>query len=84
MHLARPDPVDAITWRFGEDVGGAFDRLKDGTLDWMGSRPSPQDLASLSTAHPERVTLSAGLATMFVGVDAVKPPFDDVRVRRGD
>ncbi len=74
--------VDAITWRFGEDVGGAFDRLEAGTLDWMASRPAPQDLSSLLTAHPDRVALSSGLATSFVGYDVLRPPFDDVRVRR--
>jgi peptide/nickel transport system substrate-binding protein len=80
---AQPDGfVDAITWRFGESVDEAFDRLEAGTLDWMGSRPSPQDLASLQTAHPDRIAFSTGLATVFAGVDVMRPPFADVRMRR--
>ena len=80
---AQPDGfVDAVRWRFGESPADAFDRLDAGTLDWMATRPSPEDLASLQAAHPDRVALSTALGTTFVGYDVLRPPFDDVRVRR--
>lgn len=80
---AQPDGfVDAITWRFGESPADAFDRLDAGTLDWMATRPQPNDLASLQAAHPDRIAFSTELQTFHVGYDVLRPPFDDERVRR--
>ncbi len=80
---AQPDGfVDAISWRFTEDLASAFDRLRAGALDVMMDAPRPPDLSALRAAHPEQVVSWAGPFTLFVGFDVLKPPFDDVRVRQ--
>jgi YVTN family beta-propeller protein len=80
---AQPDGfVDAISWRFGEDPEQAFDRLLAGEVDWMADPPSPEDLAALRIAHPDQVVQTPQLATFFVGLDVLRPPFDDARVRQ--
>jgi peptide/nickel transport system substrate-binding protein len=79
---AQPDGfVDSISWRFNQGLSGAFDQLEAGELDVMIEKPSPQDLATLRSAHPEQVVGSPGAFTLFVGFDVLKPPFDDERVR---
>jgi peptide/nickel transport system substrate-binding protein len=80
---AQPDGfVDAISWRFNEQLHGAFSRLQAGDLDVMVSEPGPQDLAVLRSTHPDQVLTWPGPFTLFVGFDTLKPPFDDERVRR--
>ena len=80
---AQPDGfVDAISWRFEEEVATAFDRLSTGELDWMADTPTPEDLASLQTAHPDQVVFSPQPTTISVGFDLDTRPFDDARVRR--
>jgi len=80
---AQPDGfVDAISWRFHQGVGTAFDRLSAGEVDWMTNRPAPEDLASLQTAHPDQVVFSPLPGTVYVGFDLDTPPFDDPRVRQ--
>ena len=74
--------VDAISWRFEEDLASAFDRLSAGELDLMADAPRPEDLASLRAAHPDQVVLAPQALTFFVGFDVLKPPFDDQRVRQ--
>ena len=80
---AQPDGfVNAISWRFHEKVGSAFDRLSAGELDWMTGAPPLGDLASLRAAHPEQVVVWPSAVTLHIGFDVSKPPFDDVRVRQ--
>ena len=80
---AQPDGfVDAISWRFDEELHGAFSRLQAGDLDVMVSEPGPQDLAVLRSTHPDQVLTWPAPFTLFVGFDTVKPPFDDERVRQ--
>ena len=80
---AQPDGfVDAISWRFEEDLASAFERLSVGDLDLMPDAPRPEDLASLRAAHPDQVVHSPQAFTIFVGFDVLKPPFDDERVRQ--
>jgi YVTN family beta-propeller protein len=80
---AQPDGfVDAISWRFHQEVGTAFDRLSAGEVDWMTNTPAPEDLASLLTAHPDQVVFSPLPGTVYVGFDLDTPPFDDPRVRQ--
>jgi YVTN family beta-propeller protein len=81
--VAQPNGfVDAISWRFDEELASAFDRLSVGELDWMTDVPQPEDLASLQAAHPDQIVLWPTALTMYVGSDVRKPPFDDVRVRQ--
>jgi peptide/nickel transport system substrate-binding protein len=80
---AQPDGfVDAISWRFGEELATAFDRLSEGKLDWMTDRPTQEDLASLQTAHPDQVVFSNFPATFYIGFHLSTPPFDNARVRQ--
>jgi peptide/nickel transport system substrate-binding protein len=80
---AQPDGfVNAISWRFEDDLAGAFERLSAGDLDLMADAPRPEDLALLQAAHPDQVVQAPLAATLFVGFDVLKPPFDDERVRQ--
>jgi peptide/nickel transport system substrate-binding protein len=80
---AQPDGfVDAISWRFRDDLEEAFDRLSAGEVDVMLDQPAAEDLATLRSAHPDRVVTWPGPFTLFVGFDVVKPPFDDERLRQ--
>jgi YVTN family beta-propeller protein len=80
---AQPEGfVSAISWRFGQDLGSAFDRLTGGGVDLMIEAPRPDDLASLQAAHPDQVVHAPQAFTVFVGFDVLKPPFDDERVRQ--
>jgi YVTN family beta-propeller protein len=80
---AQPDGfVDAISWRFEEDLASAFDRLSAGELDWMSEPPEPQDLSALRAAHPDRVISRPLPFTHYMGMDLREPPFNDVRVRQ--
>jgi YVTN family beta-propeller protein len=80
---AQPDGfVGEISWRFHQELASAFDRLIAGELDWMTEPPRPEDLASLRAAHPDQVVPWPLPLTLYVGMDVLKPPFDDVRVRR--
>jgi peptide/nickel transport system substrate-binding protein len=80
---AQPDGfVDAIAWRFGESPGDGYDRLQAGSLDLMASPPDPGDVATLKATSPQQLILATQTSTLFVGVDTLKAPFDDPRVRR--
>jgi peptide/nickel transport system substrate-binding protein len=80
---AQPDGVvDAISWRFDQDPSAAFGRLVEGSIDWMASEPAPEDVSRLQESSPGQIALSTALTTLFVGYDVLRPPFDDVRVRR--
>ncbi|MGL6279748.1 MAG: ABC transporter substrate-binding protein, partial [Gaiella sp.] len=80
---AQPDGfVDVIDWRFAEEPGAAFDRLAAGDVDVLASQPEPDDVAALRASSPGQVVLTTASNTMFVGMDVLRPPFDDVRVRR--
>ncbi|MEO8424880.1 MAG: ABC transporter substrate-binding protein [Actinomycetota bacterium] len=80
---AQPDGfVDAITWSFDINVHTAFQRLQNGTLDWMTDEPATADLGSLLATHPDRVVRSPSAGTIHLGFDVHSPPFDDVLVRR--
>ena len=58
---AQPDGfVDAISWRFRQELPAAFDRLEAGELDVMIDAPSPEDLATLRSAHPDQVVAWPG------------------------
>jgi peptide/nickel transport system substrate-binding protein len=80
---AQPDGfVDAISWRLNQAVASSFDRLSAGELDLMTDAPQPEDLASLLAAHPDQVVSWELPLTLYVGMDVLKPPFDDVLVRQ--
>jgi YVTN family beta-propeller protein len=80
---AQPDGfVDAISWRFEEDLASAFDRLRAGELDWMSHPPEPGDVAALRASHPDQVVLSPLPSTHYIGLDLRTAPFNDVRVRQ--
>ena len=80
---AQPDGfADAISWRFGENLGPAFQRLQAGDLDVMITQPGPEDLAVLRSTHPDQLLTWPAPVTYFVGFDTEKAPFDDARARQ--
>lgn len=80
---AQPDGfVDTISWRFGGDLGIAFDAVSAGELDWLTEAPEPPDLAQMLAAHPAQVVLSQAPATLYVGFRVDAAPFDEPRVRQ--
>jgi peptide/nickel transport system substrate-binding protein len=80
---AQPDGfVNAITLRFGIDVGTGFDRVTAGDGDLMLDTPAPDDLAVLRATHPDQAIRAPDALTLFVGLDVARPPFDHERVRQ--
>ena len=80
---AQPDGfVDRISWRFGTPPPTAFAELNEGEVDVMFDPPTPDDVANLEAAHPDQVVRWPQQATIVVGFDVLKPPFDDVKVRQ--
>jgi ABC-type transport system substrate-binding protein/class 3 adenylate cyclase/streptogramin lyase len=81
---AQPDGfVDTISLRFGEkNLAESFDALEGGDVDVMLETPTPEDLATLRSEHPDRIVYWPGAFTLYVGFDVQKPPFDDERVRQ--
>ena len=80
---AQPDGfVDRVSWRFRENLAGAFGRLNAGELDLMLETPLPEDLATLRSEHPDQVIAWPGFFTFYVGFDVAKPPFDDEGLRQ--
>jgi peptide/nickel transport system substrate-binding protein len=80
---AQPDGfVEAISWRFGVDLGDGYDELMSGDTDVMWDPPAPDDLAALRAAHPDQVIPAVSTLVAFIGLDVLKPPFDDERVRQ--
>jgi YVTN family beta-propeller protein len=80
---AQPDGfVDRISWRFDMPLPAAFEQVTEGGVDVMFDAPGADELATLEAAHPDQVVRWPQPATIFVGFDVLKPPFDDVRVRQ--
>ena len=79
---AQPDGYpDAISIGVGTDPD-AFDRVAAGDLDVMLSPPAPDDLAVARTQYPARIFEANSSQIVFVGLDVLKPPFDDEGVRQ--
>jgi peptide/nickel transport system substrate-binding protein len=74
--------VDAISWRFEQEAGTAFDQLETGEIDLMTDEPMPEDLEFLAATDPDRVAQWPRSFVVYVGMNRSKPPFDDVRVRQ--
>ncbi len=80
---AQPDgAVDRISWRFAQKVTDAYPQLASGDVDVMISPPAAPDLAELQSTHPDRIVTWPAAATLFIGFDTQKPPFDDERARQ--
>ena len=80
---AQPEGfVDAISWRFGQEVEAAFDQLETGEVDLMTDEPTPEDFEFLAATDPDRVAQWPKAISLYVGMNLSKPPFDDVRVRQ--
>ena len=80
---AQPEGfVDAISWRFGQDVGTAFGQLETGEVDVMTDEPMPGDLEFLAATDPDRVAQWARAFVVYVGMNLGKPPFEDGSVRK--
>lgn len=80
---AQPDGfVDRISWRFRTPPSAAFAELNEGRVDVMFDAPAPNDVATLEAAHPDQLVRWPQPATINIGFDVLKPPFDDVKVRQ--
>ncbi len=80
---AQPDGfVDRISVRwYGEDPEASFDRVLAGDADLLAGIPSPKDVETLLTQHPDQAVVNVLPWTLFVGLDVRKAPFDDPVVR---
>ena len=74
--------MDAISLRFGQEAGEAFDQLETGEVDLMTDEPMPEDLESLAATDPDRVAQWPRKDSFYVGMNLSKAPFDDVLVRQ--
>lgn len=80
---AQPEGfVDAISWRFEQEVGTAFDQLETGEVDLMTDDPMPKDFEFLAATNPDRVAQWPRSQSYYVGMNLSEPPFDDPRVRQ--
>jgi ABC-type transport system substrate-binding protein/DNA-binding SARP family transcriptional activator len=75
----NPDEVD---WRFGLSVPAEVAAVAAGRADWLFDNVPGSMLASLKLRHPAQLHAAVAPETDFVAINASKPPFSDVRVRR--
>jgi peptide/nickel transport system substrate-binding protein len=73
---------DEIAWRFGLSVPQEVAAVAAGRADWLLDNIPGSMLASLRLRHPAQLHAAVAPETDFVAINASKPPFSDVRVRR--
>jgi peptide/nickel transport system substrate-binding protein len=82
-HAAQPDGhPDAIEWRIVPSLDDAVDAVERGAADWMLGLIPPDRLRRLELSRPAQLHINPQFVVEFVPLDADRPPFDDVRVRR--
>jgi YVTN family beta-propeller protein len=82
-HAAQPDGnPDAIEWHIVSSLNDAVDAVERGAADWMLGLIPPDRLRRLQLSRPAQLHINPQFVVEFVPLDAHRPPFDDVRVRR--
>jgi YVTN family beta-propeller protein len=82
---ARPDGfADQIVWRLGVDAETAVTEIERGRADSSLNFFTPPigHLERLRSRYPAQIHVNPLPETEYVAVNAERPPFDDVRVRR--
>jgi peptide/nickel transport system substrate-binding protein len=81
---AQPDGfVDRIELRFGIRPGEQVDAVIEGGADRTFDQPPLEMLPELQARFPDRLQGIPQLATIYMVLNTHRPPFDDIRVRRG-
>ena len=82
-HAAQPDGnPDAIKWHIVSSLDEAVDAVERGAADWMLGLIPPAKLHRLQVTHPAQLHIDPQFIVEFSPLNAQRPPFDDVRVRR--
>jgi YVTN family beta-propeller protein len=82
-HAAQPDGnPDAIEWHIVSSLNDAVDAVERGAADWMLGLIPPDRLRRLQLSRPAQLHTAPQFVVEFAPLDAHRPPFDDVRVRR--
>jgi peptide/nickel transport system substrate-binding protein len=82
-HAAQPDGnPDVVDWRIVPSLSKAVEAVERGRADWMLGLIPPAELRQLQLAHPGQLHTSPQFVVEFTPLNAERPPFNDVRVRR--
>ena len=82
-HAAQPDGnPDAIEWHVVSSLDEAVDSVERGAADWMLGLIPPARLHRLQLSRPAQLHTNPSFIVEFAPLNAHRPPFDDVRVRR--
>ncbi len=82
-HAAQPDGnPDAVVWRFYPSFDAEVQAVEDSRADWIFGLLPPDRLRQLQLTVPGQLHVNATLIQDFIPLNAHRPPFDDVRVRR--
>lgn len=82
-HSAQPQGnPDQIVWRFGLSAADEARAVAAGRADWMFDNAPAAQLAAITRGGSAALHANVAPETDFAEIDASRPPFDDVRVRR--
>jgi len=73
--------IDQVNYYPTDDASSALRRFRAGELDLNTDFPS-QQIDWLRENMPDDVRVAPYIATSYIAVNTVRPPFDDVRIRR--
>jgi peptide/nickel transport system substrate-binding protein len=80
-YWGTPPLLDHIVWRVIPDAGARVLALEAGQID-VAVRIPPRETARLSVNRALRVDRTGSVRTIFIGLNAQRRPFNDVRVRQ--
>jgi YVTN family beta-propeller protein len=82
-HAAQPNGnPDAVMWKIVPSRDKGVAAIDHGRADWMLGLIPPAQLSELRLSRPAQLHTSPAFIVEFVSLNAHRPPFDDVRVRR--
>jgi YVTN family beta-propeller protein len=82
-HAAQPNGnPDTVEWHIASSLDEAVDAVARGGADWMLGLIPPAKLHRLQLTRPAQLHINPQFIIEFAPLNAQRPPFDDVRVRR--
>ncbi|MGQ9367608.1 ABC transporter substrate-binding protein [Azospirillum sp. A39] len=73
--------IDTLAFAITRNAAVRFNKLRSGECHVMAA-PAPSDLAKIQAAPDLALLRQEGLNVSYLAFNTVRPPFDDVRVRR--